>query len=188
MSCIDAAIIKALVDHIGMNPDDVGTGNSNLLSHTYSPKDGVGYVEALGLEKQCSKIVWTPANGTFGYSVSSDAENSGFFTTMMGGHSFVVLRYKTVAGDVIEAVYSGYEENKYHFNTRASTSAVYADNQITINYNPETRVLSFDTKCQDEVIMNDADTGFFVLESNSKLPTIVRLILDLVDGTRKMIE
>ena len=33
MTCIDAAIIKALVEHIGMNPDDVGTttGASSLL-------------------------------------------------------------------------------------------------------------------------------------------------------------
>ena len=35
MSCIDAAIIKALVEHIGMNPDDVpiggGSSGSNLL-------------------------------------------------------------------------------------------------------------------------------------------------------------
>ena len=29
MSCIDAAIIKALVEHIGGNPDDVHTGGSN---------------------------------------------------------------------------------------------------------------------------------------------------------------
>ena len=29
MSCIDAAIIKKLVEHIGMNPDDVHTGGSN---------------------------------------------------------------------------------------------------------------------------------------------------------------
>ena len=29
MSCIDAAIIKALVEHIGMNPDDVPVGGSN---------------------------------------------------------------------------------------------------------------------------------------------------------------
>ena len=31
MSCIDSAIIKALVEHIGMNPDDVPTGGG---SHT----------------------------------------------------------------------------------------------------------------------------------------------------------
>ena len=27
MSCIDAAIIKALVEHIGMNPEDVPVGS-----------------------------------------------------------------------------------------------------------------------------------------------------------------
>ena len=31
MSCIDAAIIKALVEHIGMNPDEIGGSASNTL-------------------------------------------------------------------------------------------------------------------------------------------------------------
>ena len=38
MSCIDAAIIKALVEHIGGNPDDVGGGDSS--SNTGIPIDG----------------------------------------------------------------------------------------------------------------------------------------------------
>ena len=186
MSCIDAAIIKALVEHIGMNPDDVGTGNSNLLSHTYSPKDGVGYVEALGLTKQCNNMVWTSAMGSLGYNITSDAENSASFIDMMDRHSFVVLRFKTVAGDVVEAVYSGVGENKYYFSTRSSTLGVIKDSPYTIINREETNVISFPTVSQVDIIMNDADTGFFVLELESKLPTIVRLILDLVDGTRRL--
>ena len=43
MSCIDAAIIKALVEHIGGNPDDVHTGSSNTGVDWSSLTDGYFY-------------------------------------------------------------------------------------------------------------------------------------------------
>ena len=37
MSCIDAAIIKALVEHIGIDPDSVGSSNGNsVINATWS--------------------------------------------------------------------------------------------------------------------------------------------------------
>ena len=61
MTCVDAAIIKALVEHIGMNPDEVpigGSGSSsgsteavNKLLQTYSLSEGKGFVEAFNLKK-----------------------------------------------------------------------------------------------------------------------------------------
>ena len=57
MTCIDAAIIKALVEHIGGNPDEVpiGGGGSteavNKLLQTYSLSEGKGFVEAFNLKK-----------------------------------------------------------------------------------------------------------------------------------------
>ena len=41
MSCIDAAIIKALVEHIGGNPDDVPVGEGGK---TYTAGDGISIV------------------------------------------------------------------------------------------------------------------------------------------------
>ena len=40
MSCIDAAIIKALVSHIGMNPDEIPTGGIHESS-TYNAGEGI---------------------------------------------------------------------------------------------------------------------------------------------------
>ena len=44
MSCIDAAIIKALVEHIGMNPDDVQLGGARTVfpSSAYAKRDNTG--------------------------------------------------------------------------------------------------------------------------------------------------
>ena len=43
MTCIDSAIIKALVEHIGMNPDEIPTGGSadtkTLFNATWSTKN-----------------------------------------------------------------------------------------------------------------------------------------------------
>ena len=47
MSCIDAAIIKALVEHIGMDPDDVGSshGDTKLnVSFGTTEQDGNTYI------------------------------------------------------------------------------------------------------------------------------------------------
>ena len=46
MSSIDAAIIKALVEHIGMNPDEVPTGGSStdtIIPVTWSTQNVDGY-------------------------------------------------------------------------------------------------------------------------------------------------
>ena len=49
MTCIDAAIIRALVEHIGMNPDDVPSGgagggvSSSFLDATWDDSDGTYY-------------------------------------------------------------------------------------------------------------------------------------------------
>ena len=50
MTCIDAAIIKALVSHIGMNPDDVPTTGSNDSSNVfdtsrYTKRDNLSVTE-----------------------------------------------------------------------------------------------------------------------------------------------
>ena len=43
MATIDAAIIKALVEHIGMDPDDVGSGSSSsIINATWSTKEVEG--------------------------------------------------------------------------------------------------------------------------------------------------
>ena len=34
MTCIDSAIIKALVEHIGLNPDDIPTGGASSGTYT----------------------------------------------------------------------------------------------------------------------------------------------------------
>ena len=44
MATIDAAIIKALVEHIGMDPDDVGSGSSSsIINATWSTKEIQGH-------------------------------------------------------------------------------------------------------------------------------------------------
>ena len=51
MSCIDSAIIKALVEHIGMNPDDVGSSGagSDVFDTTKYTKRDILTVEDDGL-------------------------------------------------------------------------------------------------------------------------------------------
>ena len=47
MSCIDAAIIKALVEHIGMDPEDVGSAHGDIpidvIWNTYTADNGYNY-------------------------------------------------------------------------------------------------------------------------------------------------
>ena len=61
MSCIDSAIIKALVEHIGMNPDEIPTGGANsptLINATWSTKtvDGMNSVAFKLPEGQAPQI------------------------------------------------------------------------------------------------------------------------------------
>ena len=41
MTCIDAAIIKALVEHIGMNPDDVPDDGGEQVQESIPPEDNL---------------------------------------------------------------------------------------------------------------------------------------------------
>ena len=96
MSCIDAAIIKALVEHIGMNPDDIttgGTSSSSIIPATWSYKsvgDGnsaiaftlpEGYEIKLGT---CLKLKgknyenWAKDSVLFCYEISSSGNQVRF--------------------------------------------------------------------------------------------------------------
>ena len=48
MTCIDSAIIKALVEHIGMNPDDVVVGGGGSTQNTYTKRTDVQFIDNNG--------------------------------------------------------------------------------------------------------------------------------------------
>ena len=182
MSCIDAAIIKALVEHIGMNPDEVGTATGNLLSQTYSPKDGVGFVEALGLKKTCKEIVWT--SDLYGALTASNQDFNPFYNMILK-HKFIVFRFKTVSGGVYEAIYDSKSgDNDYLFKINRCEKTINIDGQmynLYITKIDDGQTLFMETHPGEEIITNDEDTGFFVLPVAEKHPTIGRLFNDLIE-------
>ena len=48
MTCIDSAIIKALVEHIGGNPDDVVIGGGGSTQNTYTKRTDVQFIDNNG--------------------------------------------------------------------------------------------------------------------------------------------
>ena len=61
MSCVDAAIIKALVEHIGMDPEDVpvGGGSSHTSLETYVDGCNIKIFDGYGAD-QISTQIFTP--------------------------------------------------------------------------------------------------------------------------------
>ena len=68
MSCIDAAIIKALVEHIGMDPDSIGgsSDTASIINATWSTthhviktatrvKDPIGHLNGKTIQKPISQ-------------------------------------------------------------------------------------------------------------------------------------
>ena len=82
MSCIDAAIIKALVEHIGMNPEDVvGGGGSSMIQAEWSNNSDeirVQLPEGTKIDIGTGIILSLAEGGPFGlYCMSIDKDTSG---------------------------------------------------------------------------------------------------------------
>ena len=153
MTCIDAAIIKALVEHIGMNPDDVPTGGA-ASSGTYTgevleipaefnpfrikkedmPEDGlkVGSILKLKFENNkqysfllTSVIYNSDTDSNSYYFTSSDAEASLTLQTS-GTHSGYYL-FALLGGWAIELLQEGYEMIQFNtdFNDNRPLPAYY---------------------------------------------------------------
>ena len=72
MSCIDSAIIKALVEHIGMNPDDVpiGGGSSEnnpseevAINYDLSDEDNINKLKGSPLLSATEDLTWVEVDG-----------------------------------------------------------------------------------------------------------------------------
>ena len=83
MSCIDAAIIKALVEHIGMNPDDVvGGGGSSMIQAEWSNNSGqinVKLPEGTKIDIGTGFVVCLAAGGPLGF-YCTNIDDSGVKT------------------------------------------------------------------------------------------------------------
>ena len=89
MSCVDSAIIKALVEHIGMNPDDVpvggGAGDSNptFLDATWSINDNDEFTfilpegQRFGVGSVIKLIANDNSNTFIGYCVGESTSDEG---------------------------------------------------------------------------------------------------------------
>ena len=80
MTCIDAAIIKALVEHIGMNPDDVTVGGAS--SHTDIPID----------------VNWSTYEGSNGYTYYRIDYPDGINGRQINEGDIIVMEQKSKPG------------------------------------------------------------------------------------------
>ena len=80
MSCIDSAIIKALVEHIGMNPDDVPVGGDS--SHADIPID----------------VNWSTYEGSNGYTYYRIDYPDGINGRQINEGDIIVMEQKSKPG------------------------------------------------------------------------------------------
>ena len=136
MSSIDAAIIKALVEHIGGNPDEIpegtiggtiGGGGSSTLSFRYEPLD-LTYEKAAGdTELYVNKI--EP-------------------TMFVIGHT--VLRLKRKNSDVIETYICVRHEMSYALSISADFAPIVNDNPFQPSTNESEHLEMLIDHCMDE--------------------------------------
>ena len=147
MSCIDAAIIKALVEHIGGNPDDVvaGEGGTNALLEPYASPGVTGktFVQAFNLEKFELPLEWkTEKTGTVGminthrvYATVDETTLSNLRTILSKYHN-TVIRYWSNMGIVSEVMLIDGSGNEWRFGDIADTLILTIDtDKMEVSFN-----------------------------------------------------
>ena len=192
MSCIDAAIIKALVEHIGMNPDDVPIGgggsdttSSSPLLQPHKPADGNGFVEALGLTRGATNVSWSEIK--LDALVSRKSARASDYTSaynvldIIRNSKLVVLRYKKSDGAIKEAIYTGRSGETYYFESRyLDGSNTYATIKVVNDESASTLTVTSD---YTSIYLNDDNTGFFYIkDDNLNIPLIAMFFMDLIYG------
>ena len=135
MSCVDSAIIKALVEHIGMNPDDVPVGGSSsdsnpiFLDATWSINDNDEFTFILpegprfGVGSVIKLIADDNSNTFIGYCVGESTSDEG------------ILYDIRESGDLTSSFGVLLKDGAYRIEEFADTKLITPDNSTSGIYN-----------------------------------------------------
>ena len=131
MSCVDAAIIKALVEHIGGNPDDVvvGGGASSMIPATWSienieSKDHISFTLPAGAEIKVGTCLLLKAKG--------DVASYGtikYYCTLVGRENDMPAYQFTAKLDSFADIMVFYMGNRYVFSNQYRDEYELPDNK-----------------------------------------------------------
>ena len=164
MTCIDAAIIKALVEHIGINPDDVPIGGGSSGSNLLWSK----------LELQN----FTSTDGKFTYQDMNNDMNKEIIR--IGD----IFRVRKSDGKLCDYLVYGYmEDDNENSRIYATTNTGGAFKAFQLNIKAEnSKMIHTITLPQDVVISTgDAETGVLRLDQLSN-PTSSTGLIGLLIG------
>ena len=159
MSCIDAAIIKALVEHIGMNPDDVPIGGGSSGSDLSWKK--------VYLQK------FTTADDYFTYQ---DLNNDKNKDQIQIGDIFRVRNSDGELCDYIVCEYNLDDSEDSRMYTAMTTGGPSKD--FMLNIKAENGKMIHKISLPPDVVIStdDAETGVFRLDQKNNPTTVTGLI------------
>ena len=158
MSCIDAAIIKALVEHIGMNPDDVpiggGSSGSNLLW------------------KKVYLYKFTTTDGEFSYQDLNNEMNKDII--QIGD----IFRVRNSDGELCDYIVYGYRDDTDSHRQYHSRTTSGPEKDFTLNIKTENSKMIHEIELPPGVVIStdDAETGVFRLDQQNNPTTVTGLI------------
>lgn len=158
MSSIDAAIIKALVEHIGGNPDEIpdgpiGGSGSSTLSFRYEPLN-VGYEKSVANNSlYVNKIL--PTMFVIGHTaLRLKRKNSDVIET------YICVNHRMSSGDIIFMEFAPIvNDNPFHPSSNESEHLTF---DIT-HFGDEDYTITIDPKSDYELPSAETSTGFCLL-------------------------
>ena len=157
MSCIDAAIIKALVEHIGMNPDDVPIGGSSGSNLSW---------------KKVKLYKFTTTDGEFTYQDENNEMNKDII------RRGDIFRVRNSDGELCDYIVYGYDQDDSEDSRMYLTSTNGLEKDFLLNIRTEDGKKIHRITLPPDVVIStdDAETGVFRLDHKDNPTTVTGLI------------